>query len=376
MLKATSTYLPALDGLRAIAIMVVIVSHYGLGHVIPGGFGVTLFFFISGFLITRLMISEYEQRGAINLKNFYIRRFLRLYPALLFMLLVGTSFVYLAGGSVSWDELSSCLFYYRNYFIIYLQNSTPNVYSIVYNILWSLAIEEHFYIVFPLVFVLLYRRKPVFYAVLLAGLAGSLAWRYYLILEGGPTQTVFHKIYYLTETRADAIIYGCLVSLLLNGRAANKFIAVVSNPLSLLLLVSTLLFTFTYRNPVFRETARYSLQGIVLSGLIPALLNHPRFKTTVAWLSVSWMQTVGRLSYSLYLFHWIGVSVAMYWVGSERLSPLWISVAVAVGLPLSLLSYYYVEQPVLQLRKRFGSNVDVKTQPVVQPALEVSVSNS
>ncbi|MEL7231990.1 MAG: acyltransferase, partial [Pseudomonadota bacterium] len=84
-------YIPGLDGLRAIAVLIVLVAHFGLSHIVPGGFGVTVFFFISGFLITRLLIAESDKKGGIGLKDFYVRRFIRLIPALIGMTFVTTA---------------------------------------------------------------------------------------------------------------------------------------------------------------------------------------------------------------------------------------------------------------------------------------------
>jgi len=84
--KAVYGHIPGLDGLRAFAVLIVMVAHVGYSHIVPGGFGVTVFFFISGFLITRLLLAENDAKGGIGLKNFYIRRFLRLLPALYVML--------------------------------------------------------------------------------------------------------------------------------------------------------------------------------------------------------------------------------------------------------------------------------------------------
>ena len=115
--KASHGYIPGLDGLRAIAVLIVLIAHFGLAHIIPGGFGVTVFFIISGFLITRLLISEQETKGRIALKNFYIRRIIRLYPALAFMVLGTTLIYYVMGiGGPSALELTAALGYFTNIF--------------------------------------------------------------------------------------------------------------------------------------------------------------------------------------------------------------------------------------------------------------------
>src|SRR5262245_6279726 len=138
---ASSEYIPSLDGMRAVAILLVVLSHLGLEHIVPGRLGVTLFFFISGFLITRLLIAEASKARAISIGAFYARRFLRLAPALLLMLavvaLAWTQFV----GPVNGPQLLAGIFYMMNYFIIFGGLTTMPI-----GILWSLAVEEHYYL--------------------------------------------------------------------------------------------------------------------------------------------------------------------------------------------------------------------------------------
>ncbi len=117
-------YFPFLDSFRGVAILFVVISHMGLDYIVPGGFGVTLFFFISGFLITRLLIFEYEKKNSIDLKNFYIRRFLRLYPALLIMLFVSCILIFIFECQPSKTYFLSGLFYYTNYYILFFQQSS------------------------------------------------------------------------------------------------------------------------------------------------------------------------------------------------------------------------------------------------------------
>jgi peptidoglycan/LPS O-acetylase OafA/YrhL len=103
----------ALDGLRAVSILLVLVSHAWLGHIVPGGLGVTIFFFISGFIITRLMISEWDKTGTISIKKFYIRRFFRLMPALIVFVVLSLITMQLAHVNWTWTELSSVFFILR-----------------------------------------------------------------------------------------------------------------------------------------------------------------------------------------------------------------------------------------------------------------------
>ena len=141
--EAKYGYIPGLDGLRALAVLIVMVAHVGFSHIVPGGFGVTVFFFISGFLITRLLIAESEKKGQIELKSFYIRRFLRLLPALFYMLIVtGLTFTFL-GNPPGLVETLAAVGYVMNYQTIGLAFQGM-VQEGPWGHLWSLAVEEHF----------------------------------------------------------------------------------------------------------------------------------------------------------------------------------------------------------------------------------------
>lgn len=356
-LKNSTGYIPALDGFRGLAILVVVISHYGYGNLIPGGFGVTLFFFISGFLITRLMINEQRKEGRIDLKNFYIRRLLRLYPALLLMTAVASMYVLAIDCNFRPGELLSTLFYYRNYYMVYFRGDVAVQCTKVFDIVWSLAIEEHFYIVFPLVFIAFCKRPGQLIWLMVAGIVAVLAWRVYLATTQGMNAFTIYKIYHLTETRADAIMYGCLVSFILDSRRGSDYLRFAGHKFTFAVSIALLLFTFLYRDATFRETYRYSIQGISMSLFVPAILYSRHYTGVLSFLNTAWLTAIGRLSYSIYMFHWLGVCVAEYLISTERRSLPWLLTALPLGLALSLLSYHFVEKPTNKLRKRFGSNV-------------------
>ncbi|QHV94065.1 acyltransferase family protein [Spirosoma endbachense] len=362
-LLAGKSYVPALDGFRGLAIMVVVISHYGLGKVIPGGFGVTLFFFISGFLITRLLIAEYEKEHRIDLKSFYIRRVLRLYPALFFMVAIAIGFTMFMGCGFQSGAVLSTLFYYRNYYMLFGGSLSPANCTRIFDITWSLSIEEHFYLFFPLLFMAFYRRPKILATLMGISIVSVLAWRLYLVATEGLTELTVYRIYHLTDTRLDAIMFGCLVSLILHQDRVGRYIRIVAHPAVFAGAIGLLFFTFLYRDGTFRETWRYSLQALALSVILPAVLYGKSYTSLMHWLSTPWLVTIGKLSYSLYLFHWVGVSVAENLIGGERLKAPWLLTAVPLGLLLSLLSYNYIEKPTARLRKRFGSTVE--TAPLI-----------
>src|SRR6478672_6158755 len=162
---ANVNYMPSLDGFRALAILFVFIAHLGFGYIIPGGFGVTLFFFLSGFLITRLLIHEHDKKNTLDLKGFYIRRLLRLYPPLLFMLLIFPVIIVSFKHAISIPEITAVSFYWENYFLVYVLHDGGKG---NFNIFWSLAVEEHFYLIFPLLFLALYKSKS--FQPIMAGL--------------------------------------------------------------------------------------------------------------------------------------------------------------------------------------------------------------
>ena len=216
-------YIPGLDGLRAIAVGIVVVAHLGLSHIVPGGFGVTAFFFISGFLITRLLLAEAKSNGHIHLRSFYLRRFVRLYPALLFMLFGSTLIFWTLGiRGPSIGEFLSGVFYMSNIFQVGV-NAGVNEAQMAWGPLWSLAVEEHFYLIFPLTLVLAGAFSKRILLVLLGVLVLVPIWRALVpfVLPNVPAETY---TYMMTDARIDSIVWGCLLSVLLDRENWHGFL--------------------------------------------------------------------------------------------------------------------------------------------------------
>ncbi len=357
--QATS-YIPALDGLRAIAILLVVAAHAGLDHWLPGAFGVTLFFFISGYLITRQLLGALARSGRIGLGGFYLRRVLRLLPAgVAYVALAGA--VYVAfGGHVSALGWLTAVFYGANIFDLWVgYRSTLQGVRHPFNILWSLAIEEHFYAIWPLVLSAIWRWR--FLALGVAGLClAVLCWRGWLFahctwhfsavcgrVQPNPAWR-YNRLYQGTDTRLDSIAWGAVLAVLEQRRPDVARAAAALWVFGLIALACSFLLTAELTRQVFRP----SLQGVALLLLLPALLYRQSVATRA--LSRPAMLLVGRLSYSLYLWHWGAFMVADRIAGGQRV--LWL----AIGLPLSVLmagaSYRFVEQPMLLLRRRAGSH--------------------
>lgn len=351
--------IPSLDGIRAASFLVVFVAHAGLERYVPGGFGVTVFFFLSGYLITTLLRSEQERRGHINLRHFWLRRVLRIWPAFYTVLALATVLTLLIdfGTPLSWPALAAQLLHVTNFWTIAHTEAGQPIGTGVY---WSLAVEEHFYLLFPWIFIGMQRlrldgRRQALLLWSLCALA--LAWRCWLVLC---CHVPTNRTYMGSDTRLDSILFGCALAVWRNpmldapvhsadavpGQARRWAWAYV--PASLAVLG----FCLVYRNDAFRETFRYSLQGVALTVLFTAAVRFPAWPA-FRWLNSRPMERIGALSYALYLVHFTMLFLV------ARALPGWPAVAVALlALALSLLlaqlSFRYIEAPCARLRKRLA----------------------
>jgi peptidoglycan/LPS O-acetylase OafA/YrhL len=352
--RAHGHEIPSLDGLRAVSFLIVFVSHAGLQTLVPGGFGVTVFFFLSGFLITTLLRLEQEQHGAIRLREFYLRRALRIWPpfyTILLLAALGTA-VGLVGGRLLPLPLLAQALHFNNYWTIFRGTDGIPLGAGVY---WSLAIEEHFYLLFPWIFRALHRgfaeERPR--AWVLWGLCALiLAWRCVLVFGFRVPED---RTYMGSDTRFDSILFGCALALWRNPQLDPPALSErtwkwVLFPAALALLAST----FLYRDPGFRETFRYTLQGI---GLVPVFVVAIRWPEwgPMRWLNTRPMRFVGVLSYSLYLLHHVVLGVFHL---RTRLHPLVQGVlALAACIAIAWAIHAAIEKPAARLRRRLSRAV-------------------
>lgn len=341
---------PSLDGLRAISVLIVMVAHSGLHWIVPGGFGVTMFFFISGFIITTLLVREQAKHDRIDVGSFYVRRALRLYPALLAFIAAIVVAYALTSGLPDKTGIAGGLLYFMNYLVIF----SPDKVLPQSNHLWSLAVEAHFYLVYPWLFLLFGANWRRFSIVLAVVCALALAIRIWASINLGSASLIYEYAYQASEARLDSIAFGALCATLLLSPAGSWVARWLTTPWVVALGLATLGATLLLRNPVFRDTVRYSLQGIALMPVITAAviggarwLEGPR-----SLLNSSAMLLGGALSYSLYLWHPALFALGPRLTGAEAPGIVlgWI-LAVAVAM----LSYYGIERPMLTIRSRFGS---------------------
>lgn len=351
-------HLRYLDGCRGIAIMIVVLAHSGLGWVIPGKFGVTFFFFISGFLITKLILLELQKTGRIAIGPFYLRRFFRLYPALLSMILLSTGWSFLLHCPMPAADIYSALFYSTNYYIGWIRPVTNDCYRLL-DIIWSLSVEEHFYFFFPFLSVWILsqnttgrRRFFLWLMLVLCLLAFIFRINLYFSNLDNP-QYASGRIYFSTHTRMDSIMWGCVASFLVYGIRSNWFISRLQRIRYFYIGVSFLLVSFLWRNEAFRQTALFTFQGIGLLFTVPALqfTGYDKLRRLV---ESPVLVFIGRISYSLYLFHWGASKLANHWF--QEYTSNWELLFWSLSITLTLVSFYLVERPFVRLRRRFGSH--------------------
>lgn len=340
--EASLGHVPQLDGVRAIAVLIVVVAHAGLEGLVPGGFGVTIFFFLSGYLITSLLRIEFENRGSIDLRGFYERRVLRIFPPL-YITLVITCIAIAAGlfaERVQRDAIIFDFLFLTNYAHVFgTENGVPIP-------LWSLAVEEHFYLLFPLFFIIWLARRPGRDAALIClGLCGLVLGARFLTWIVEPEE--LWRNYYWTHTRIDSILFGSCLALWQNPRIDRAAWKPAHWHFGLALLAVGL--TFVIRDPVFRETIRYTIQGCALFVIFSYVLSD-RWPLMTTLLSSAPMRWIGLLSYTLYLCHY------PIYLALEELLGVSHFVSGVLGLPVSLLysfvMYKLVERPIAQWRKR------------------------
>jgi peptidoglycan/LPS O-acetylase OafA/YrhL len=338
-----SEHIRSIDGLRAAAILLVFVSHYGARRFIPGGFGVTLFFFISGFLITQLMIAENQRNSQVAIGAFYARRFLRLAPGLFFMIMIVSVFFFVLNREVNTAQILAAIFYMMNYFEIFGGHLTMPM-----GPLWSLAVEEHYYLIYPFMFILGWKYRNKFIITLLILCLLVLLWRFALVVEFHAPQV---RTYYATDTRIDSILYGALLAALMSQCKPELIDCWLDNIGVLFIATAGLLATFLYRDSVFRETLRYSVQGITLIPLFYAVVFSTRLSVLRKLFELPLLVWIGRLSYSLYLWH----IATLYF--TIKLLPHFSAIqqyvlAATLAFAMAAFSFYRIEKPFQRLRSR------------------------
>jgi peptidoglycan/LPS O-acetylase OafA/YrhL len=351
----TLRYMPALDGLRAVSILGVLVYHGGFSWAGGGVISVNVFFVLSGFLITTLLLKEWERSNTIKLLSFWARRARRLLPAL-FLLLGGIAlYIWIFAPSGTQGEFRgdalSTLFYFGNWHQLAVGQSYFAVVSAPSPVLhtWSLAIEEQFYLVWPLVvlgLMKLWRSTRVLLTVTVIGVVAS-ATEMALLFHPGVDPS---RLYYGTDTRAQDILVGAVVGLVLLHRRPSEAPG-VRRTWSWIGAIAMAGFAWEWLTVTGSSTWLYRggflLCDMAVGVVILAVTLAPR-SLPARGLSVRPMTYLGRISYGLYLWHWPVFLV----VDNARTGLIgWelFALRFAITFVIAVASWYLVEQPVRRM---------------------------
>ena len=353
-------YMPALDGIRALAVCAVMLFHSDIPLVSGGFIGVDIFFVLSGFLITSILLKEHEQTGRISLKDFYIRRSLRLLPALVALLLV-----FVAVSAVYGDERILRTHFIDALIVLFYSANWARAFDMhppdYLGHAWSLSIEEQFYLLWPLILIaiLRWRRSRRWRLFIILGMA-FFAWglRSYLLYQGASLERLYNGL----DTRADALLVGCVVGVLL---ATPAFVRRMRRPVSLMCIkylapiawvgLGWICIGIHWRSPHLYYWVQFLIEVLTALVIVDVVIS-PR-SLVRGLLERKWLVWTGSISYGLYLWHYpiFRVLLSYGYSTDERLL-----FGSLLTFGVATLSFYFLERPILQKKKNFQTDLPSK----------------
>jgi peptidoglycan/LPS O-acetylase OafA/YrhL len=364
-------YIPTLDGMRGVCVLAVMVHHLNLPGTYMGSLGVDAFFVLSGFLITALLVQEHTDTGRINLKQFYLRRALRLLPALYGLIIAACLLIMTLGEPFERDTVFqgalSSIIYINNWALIDQLQVLPGLGFGPLNHLWSLGVEDQFYLLWaPAAVFLLYRFKPrtmlvvIAVAAIVSAIVCALVWR---------TTGIYERSYMGTDARGVGLLLGCALGVIYTKYGLSWFVRFRR---IVIIIIASIVFVVTVAvtNPV-PSTIMYD-GGFVIVAIGVALLitllllpeTSPLLHRIFTWRPLVW---VGTISYGLYLWH----GMLFWFISPYRISAnpyVLDTLAILVSFLAAFASRRYVEQPFLRLK---GKRYQVAPSPVKH----LSISN-
>ena len=368
-----SKYLPSIDSLRALAVLAVIIYHVDVNY-LPGGFlGVDLFFVLSGYLISSLIIKEFRKTGTVNLYNFYIRRARRLLPAVYFMITIGLVVMVLFNEVLLRKSHLDAIFgyiYSSNWWYIFHKLDYFDSFGAQspFKHLWSLAIEEQFYMIFPLLFLLVngkkkskdgtYKLNKNFLYVVLGLILVSLIAHILLFDINN-----ISRIYFGTDTRAFSLLVGVVGAILypmerLHSKVTpqqNMMYSVVSLA-SIATLITVMVYTSEYNTWLYRG----GFLLVAILGLIVIISSGKQHTLMSKLLSFKPIVFIGKISYSLYLWHFpiLVLTTPVSEIGNPNI--FFVILRIVLTFAVAIVSYVFVETPIRKLGFKNYINVIFK----------------
>jgi peptidoglycan/LPS O-acetylase OafA/YrhL len=372
-------YMKFLDGLRCISISWVILLHLPFEKSGPlallasrGWMGVDMFFVISGFLITSLLLAEREATGHINLGNFYLRRTLRIWPAYYLLILLTVALALLAKTlpalspyfaadkilhTIAWPAI-----YLTNAYVSF--NGTEDV-TLLHS--WSLALEEQFYLLWPAALILLGRRPARF---VVATIVAITLWRVWLTFHYPEGIAAMRRIFYGPDTRMDVLLYGVCAAFALHDESRRARLAAWLGRkwvLGLLGVAFVAVVCATNRwSGWFGNSLGYGASAAIMASLLAYLVacRPARLIRVLEWPPLAY---VGKVSYGVYLFQSGAIDLLQDIVGIPTTAPgklLFTVGACALAILAAAVSYRFLEAPILKLKGRFAPRRMPSVAPV------------
>ena len=354
--------LPGLDGLRGIAVLAVIIYHADVSLLVGGFLGVDVFFVLSGFLITTLLIDELTQTNTVDRARFYMRRIRRLFPALFlvlfFSVLVSGLFVLDAAYHVRRDLPWAITFVLNWSYLFFEQSYFVNISRPpLLQHLWSLSVEEQFYVIWPILLVALYKvrigklapRVKIFFVSAALAIA-STAWMIHLsVTNGFPIPNDPSRVYFGTDTHAMGLLVGCAAAALwryekLNARLTPDRAAAL-NAIGLVSLAGlAYFFVFVSELNEFLYRGGFLVLSLLTASLV-LVAAHPGLKFG-AILGNPVLKWFGDRSYGIYLWHWPIFVLMRSGIDIQWSEPIAFTAKTAIVLVVADLSYRFVEMPI------------------------------
>jgi len=361
-----ATHLPALDGLRAVAVFTVIVYHFGIATV-PGDLGVSAFFVLSGFLITWLLLKEHAASGTVSLRRFYTRRVLRIFPAYYAFLAVSFAIDHFRGQSWGQSLGLSSVFYLVNYYNALNGHPTTSI-----SHAWSLGIEEQFYLLWPMLLLVLLRGGTRRAAQTLAGvIVAVVLWRSALY-AGFHVGSAY--VYNAFDTRFDNLAVGCLLALTANAPTFEGVAARLSRSVwAPLVTLALLVVSRAAIGATYHYTVGFTVDAVLVAVFIVQMLRLYRTKLW-SWLETSVVRYLGVISYPLYLWHPWGLGVGHHVHAAGPAGEFAFGVLACIALATG--SYFIVERPFLALKRRFEPAATAAGLTQRSPAVATALGDS
>lgn len=346
-IDANQGRIAGLDGLRALSVMVVFLHHTGLVPIHGGFIGVDVFFVLSGYLITMLLIREYDKKGKIEFALFYLRRTRRLYPALLFFLFSIAIYAWIFKPPFNTSlEIIPALLYVMNWVCAFGSYD-----AVMTGHTWSLAIEQQFYLLWPIVLTLLFRLCPQHRITVLINLTIIvILWRVYLTnMHASPSRT-----YCGFDTHSDGLLMGALLAHIRRSWMEKLGKAWIIAVAYLIFVLST-----NSGNDFAVTSVGFAMTAAASATLIAKILvaQHSQLTHLLDWPPLAGL---GVISYGFYLWHYAVIHVLLY-SGHEQLGAFFgrfaypdtamLASTFAVTLAITLASWFLIESPIFNYRK-------------------------